>query len=99
MLGSVLWLSLWTSQRPLIDWTMSSWQQRWSRMDLTGALMFIHNYLKRRKHRVKVNGSFSEWKEINKGVPQESVLGPLLFNNLFMFVPDIEICKYAYDHD
>ena len=50
---------------------------------------------------MKVNGSFSEWKEIDKGVSQGSVLGLLLFNiyinDLLMFVPDIEICNYADD--
>ena len=65
------------------------------------ALLFIHSYLTDRKQRVKVNGSFSTWTETVLGVPQGSVLGPLLFNiylnDLFMFMEETEICNYADD--
>ena len=44
------------------------------------ALKMIHSYVSKRLQRVKINGSFNTWKEVNKGVPQGSVLGPLLFN-------------------
>ena len=43
------------------------------------ALKLIHDYLSNRKQRVKVNDAYSSWKDIFYGVPQESILGPLLF--------------------
>ena len=40
---------------------------------------WIEDYLKGRKQRVLVRGKLSDWLEVFSGVPQGSVIGPLLF--------------------
>ena len=42
-------------------------------------LLLLKNYLHNREQRVVLNGQTPEWKRIYSGVPQGSVLGPLLF--------------------
>ena len=44
------------------------------------SVKLIQQYLSNRKQRVKVGNGYSSWKNILYGIPQGSVLGPLIFN-------------------
>ena len=75
------------------------------------ALEWINTFLVNRKQGVMINGTASEWTNVTSGVPQGSVLGPILFvlyindlpdvvdadSNIYMFADDTKLYREMSD--
>ena len=66
------------------------------------ALRLVQSYLSNRKQINKINTELGSSEEVLFGVPQGSILRPLLFNiflyDLFFIMNDVEFASYANDN-
>ena len=56
---------------------------------------WIVDLLAHRKQRIRINNIFSNWKEVISGIPQGSVIGPLLLNDLPDVIKNSHIFLFA----
>ena len=60
---------------------MARWSYKLKQNGTSGNLLnLLSNFLRNRKQRVVLNGQTSSWADVNAGVPQGSILDPLLFS-------------------
>ena len=65
------------------------------------SLVFFYSYLKRRKQNIRINNTHSIFQILLSGIPQGSILGPILFNifinYLLFWISNSELLNFADD--
>ena len=68
----------------------------------TGVVELLDSYLSGRKQQIRLRSNTNSWKNLFKGVPQGSILGPIHFsvfiNKIFYFMVQYFIYNYADDN-
>ena len=68
----------------------------------TSTLHLLADYVSQRYQSMKVSSTTSKWKLLNKGIPQGSILGPVMFNlfinDIFSTVQNGSLYNYADDN-
>ena len=66
------------------------------------SIKYSIDYLNHRKQKIKISNTFSKWINILHGVPQGSILGPLILNiflhDPFLFMTNTDLVTYADDN-
>ena len=65
-------------------------------------ILYTHSYLFNRKQRVCINNTLSEFNKVISGVPQGSIVGPILsncfFNDFYYFIENANVHNFADDN-
>ncbi len=65
-----------------------------SKYGINGKLLhWIESFLTLRRQRVLLNGTPSDWEKVLSGVPQGTIIGPILFLFFINDLPDVVDCK------
>ena len=73
-----------------------------AKLEACGSLNLLLDYLNFRKQKTKVGSYYIKWSKVRRGIPQGSILDPLLsniiINHIFMIIQQSDICNFPDDN-